>query len=155
MKARVRPFSRYLIHYPHLNPSLATGILWVGPFGRRFPPVLPAHFTERHWYEVSGLALKEVLVRGWGLGGSESWESGRGPSQQGGRSWRRHRREETANQRRGFSAMSLVSPGVSGVGSQVDTKAGLKAGVEFESFLGAWCLVCARRRGGTQSLLTE
>ena len=51
--------------------------------------------------------------------------------------------------------MSLVSPGVSGVGSQVDTKAGLKAGLEFESLLRAWCLVCTWRRGGTQSLLTE
>ena len=61
-------FTCYLIYYPHLNPSLATEILWVGPFGRRFPPVLPADFTEHHWYEGSGLALKEVLVGGWGLG---------------------------------------------------------------------------------------
>ena len=91
-------FTCYLIYYPHLKPSLATGILWVGPFGRRFPPVLPADFTEHHWYEGSGLAVKEVLFGGWGLGGGESWESGRGSSQQGGRSWRKHRREETANQ---------------------------------------------------------
>ena len=44
-------------------------------------------------------------------------------------------REGTANQQQGFSALSLVIPGGSGVGSQVYVKVGLNAGLEFESFL--------------------
>ena len=59
---------------PHLNLSPATGILQVGRFGRRFCPALPAFFTECHWFEGSGLALKESWSggEGWGAVGAGS-----------------------------------------------------------------------------------
>lgn len=78
LKAWGRPFPR-VSFTPHLSPSPVMGILllWMGPFGCRFHPVLPADFTECHQCKGPSPALKKFLI--W----SESRESGGGPSQQG------------------------------------------------------------------------